>query len=74
MAYNYAKLRGRITEVTGTQSEFAKRMGLSVRSVSLKLHNKIPFKQTEIQKALRVLNLTAADIQEYFFTLEVQYA
>lgn len=71
MAYNYAKLRGRITEVTGTQSEFAKRMGLSVRSVSLKLHNKIQFKQTEIQKALRVLNLTAADIQEYFFTLEV---
>lgn len=72
MAYDYAKLNGRIVEKCGTQAVFAKKMGLSERSVSLKLNNKVAFKQPEIQKALSVLGLTESDIQAYFFTLKVQ--
>lgn len=72
MAYDYSKLNGKIVEVCGTQSVFAEKMGLSERTISLKLNNKVAFKQPEIQKALSILQLTEADIQTYFFTLSVQ--
>lgn len=72
MAYNYAKLNGKITEKCGTQAVFAEKMGLSERTISMKLNNKIAFKQPEILKALDVLGINADEIQTYFFTLDVQ--
>ena len=72
MAYDYAKLTGRIIEKCGTQAAFAKRMGLSERTVSLKLNNKLAWKQTEIQKAVQILNFRTNEIQAYFFTIKVQ--
>ena len=72
MAYDYAKLNGKIVEKCGTQAVFAERMGLSERTMALKLNNKVAFKQPEIQKALPILGLTESDIQAYFFTLKVQ--
>ncbi|WP_080732574.1 DUF739 family protein [Carnobacterium maltaromaticum] len=38
MSYDYSTLVGRITEKLGTQYNFALAMGLSERSVSLKLN------------------------------------
>ncbi len=55
MAYDYSKLNGRIIEKCGTQAVFAERMGLSERTVSLKLNNKVAWKQPEMQKAAGVL-------------------
>ena len=73
MSFNYNKLKGRIVEKCGSQMEFAKRMKLSERSVSLKLQGKISWKQPEIMKALTVLDLSVSDVQEYFFNVnEVQ--
>ena len=72
MAFNYSKLRGRIIEKYGSQSDFAQAFGCSERTLSLKMTGKRPWKQTEILTAIKLLGLTEGDIQDYFFTLEVQ--
>ena len=72
MKYDFSKLRGKIVEVFGKQEAFAKALGLSSRSLSLKLNNERYFKPTEISKAIELLGLSLSDIPEYFFTVEVQ--
>lgn len=72
MAYNYSKLNGRIIEICGTQAVFAEKMGLSERTISLKLNNKVAWKQPEITKACEILGIPESEIQVYFFTIEVQ--
>lgn len=72
MAFNYSKLRGRIIEKYGSQSDFAKAFGCSDRTLSLKMNGKRTWKQTEILSAIKLLELSEEDIQDYFFTLEVQ--
>ena len=72
MAFNYQKFRGRITETMGSQAEFARRMELSERTISLKLNGKVPFKQNEIVKASNLLEIDNSDIAAYFFTVYVQ--
>lgn len=71
MSYDYSKLNGRIVEICGTSKTFAKLMGVSERTLSLKLNNQVPFKQTDIEKAIKILNLKDKDIQPYFFTRNV---
>lgn len=72
MAFNYDKLRGKIIEKFGTQGRFAKAIGVSERTLSLKLNNKIFFSQDEIAKISEVLGITFDKIQEYFFSKKVQ--
>ena len=72
MAFNYQKLLGRITEKMGSQAQFARRMELSERTISLKLNGKVPFKQNEIVKASNLLEIDNSDIATYFFTVYVQ--
>ena len=74
MRFDYAKLLGKITEICGTQAKFADNIGLSERTVSLKLNNRIPWKQNEIRKVCQVLQIPDAEIGLYFFTQEVQSA
>lgn len=72
MAFNYNRLRGRIIEKYGTQGRFAKAMGVSERTLSLKLNNKIFFSQDEITKISELLNIVSNEIQVYFFEKKVQ--
>lgn len=72
MAFNYDKLKGRIIEIFGSQREFASAMGWSERTLSLKINGEIPWKQTDICKALNLLRLSETDIPTYFFTVKVQ--
>ena len=72
LKYNYAKLRGRIVEICGNNREFARAMDLSEHTISKKLSSEIPFKQTEITKAVAVLDIRDNDIRDYFFVLDVQ--
>ena len=68
MAYDYAKLNGRIIEKCGTRKAFAEKMGFSEATISKKLQNKISFRQVEISKSIEILELSTDDILEYFFT------
>lgn len=72
MAYDYSKLIGLIVEKFGTQLKFAEVIGLSERSVSLKLNNKRPWTQKEISKASELLDIDPEKINEYFFNYKVQ--
>lgn len=72
MAYDYSKLDGKVTEVFGTRGKFAAAMGLSERTISLKFNCRIPWKQTEIQRAAELLGIPQNEIQIYFFTKKVQ--
>ena len=70
--YNLNKLKGRIIEKFGTQGNFAKVMGMSERTVSLKLDNQVDWKQSEIVRACELLEIPKEEIADYFFTLKVQ--
>lgn len=69
MPYNYSKLSGRIEEICGSRAEFARRMHLSERSISLKMSGKIPWTQKDIAQACIVLSIDTSEIPEYFFAL-----
>lgn len=72
MSFQYNKLRGRIKEICKTNEAFAKRMGISLASISQKLNNKSQWTQPEIFKAVDILCINCADIPAYFFTPLVQ--
>lgn len=72
MAFNYDKLRGKIIEKFRTQGNFARALGISERTISLKLNNKIFFSQDEISKISDLLNIDSGEIQIYFFDKKVQ--
>ena len=74
MAYDYGKLIGRITEKYRTRAAFASAIGMSEHTLSVKLSSKIAWKQSEILRACRLLEIPHGEIGDYFFKLEVQSA
>lgn len=68
MQYAYRKLRGRITEIFGTQAAFALVLGISRNSVSKKLKGKTEFTQSEIERWAKFLGIKKEEYVEYFFT------
>ncbi|NBA57037.1 DUF739 family protein [Enterococcus hirae] len=72
MSFDYSKLTGKIIELYKTQHNFSIAIGLSERSLSLKLNNKVRWKDTDIKKACELLGIDDADVGEYFFKQKVQ--
>ena len=70
--FDYSKLKGKIKEVFGTQSAFAKAMGLSGVSLSSKLNNLTGFTQSEINKACELRGISFEFINVYFFREKVK--
>lgn len=66
MEFNYSKLSGRIVEIFGTRYRFAKAMGWSERTLSLKMSGHRSWKQSDICKAIHLLKLSEEDIPSYF--------
>lgn len=72
MAYDYAKVRGKIKEKFNTQEKFAKSLGISSVSLSAKLNKRIEFTQSEIDRSCELLEIPKAEIPDYFFTTKVK--
>lgn len=67
MEFSYNKLRGRIVEICGSQTEFARRVGQSEQIVTAKLAGRSSFTQDNIIAWSDVLNIDQNDIGSYFF-------
>ena len=72
MIYDYAKLKGRIIEKMGSQTNFAKALGESDRTLSLKMRNKVVWRKDEIAKAMEILSIPSDGVAKYFFTVKTQ--
>lgn len=68
---SYAKLKGKIKEVFGTNAAFADAMGKDLSTISAKLNNKAPWKREEIEKACQLLNIPIEQVHLYFFAAKV---
>lgn len=68
MQYTYKKLKGRIKELYGSQKAFAKKVGLSINSTSMKLTGKRGFSQSDIELWAKFLQIERENFGEYFFT------
>lgn len=69
--FDYSKLKGRIIEKYNSQSKFAEAVGISDRSMSLKLNNGIGLSQEDIVKWSKLLAIDSENISSYFFNQEV---
>ena len=72
MEFDYSKLRGKIKEVFGTQDKFAKALGISGATLSLKLNNFSEFTQQEMAASMRLFHEPARSVDKYFFTSQVR--
>lgn len=66
--YEYRKLIGRIVEKYGTRKEFAKVLGISENSMSLKLNGKTGFSREDIVRWGELLDIDVNEFGAYFFT------
>lgn len=66
MVFN--KLRGRIKELGKTEADFAKDMGMSSSSLSLRLNGKIEWNLDEMKQVCTLLEISKEDVGDYFFS------
>lgn len=74
MKFDYSKLIGRIIEKFGTRKEFAKAVGRSENAISKKLSGKMNITKADILKwsSPEFLDISPADMPDYFFKMKVQ--
>ena len=65
--FDYKKLRGKIREVFGTEKQFAKALGISSTSLSLKFNGESSFKQSQISRCCELLGIPVKEIGQYCF-------
>lgn len=70
--YDYSKLCGKIREVFGTQSNFAKEVPMNEATLCNKLASKVDFSQKEMNRTCDLLHEPYSMIPIYFFTHKVQ--
>ena len=68
MPFSYNKLRGRIYEKYKSQESFAKALGVSKNTVSLKMTGNIGFSQKDIIDWSKKLDISEEEYSEYFFS------
>ena len=68
MAFQYAKLRGRIVEKFETQGKFAETVGISEVALSKKMNAKTSFSADDIKLWCEKLEIDVSEIGDYFFS------
>lgn len=68
----YDKLRGRIVEKYGSQSNFARKMGVHPVSVNQKMLGNVGFTVENIRKWSEMLDISRDEIGAYFFEQKVR--
>lgn len=63
----YGKLREDIRSKYHNTEEFAKAMGMDRSTLSGKLNSRTAWKQSEIEKACKLLDIPMEKVSEYFF-------
>ncbi len=69
--FDYSALKGKITSLFGTLTNFSKAMKVSIQTISKKMNNLVPWDQDEIYLACQLLGIQN-DIKNYFFTTKVE--
>lgn len=69
--YDYSKLRGRIIEKFGSQSAFAKALGISFVTVSNKMNQKSGFGPEDIEAWSKLLDIDFRDYGIFYFSRKV---
>lgn len=64
---DYSKLKGRTKEKGYTQKDVALSAGMSETTYSFKLNGKSAFRQEEISSIIKLLEIPATEIGDYFF-------
>ena len=67
MSANYSKLRGRIREKYGRQSDFAAVLHIDRSTLPLKLSGKSDWTREEIENSCIALDIPFAEAHSYFF-------
>jgi len=67
MPYRYNKLRGRIVEKYGSQANFARELGTTPVTISMKMCGKRSFTKADIDRWTDKLDIETDEIGAYFF-------
>lgn len=65
---NSADLKGKIVAKFGTQEKFAKSLGVTPATVTMKLQNKREMSRSDIARWSELLGILPEDIPKYFFS------
>ena len=65
---NRAELRAEIARKEISRTSLAEALGISMTSLVMKLKGEREFKESEIQKLIEVLGLTAVDVNRIFLS------
>lgn len=68
MEEKHSRLIGKIVEKYGSRRAFARELGISETTLSLKLDGKYDFKESEIRKTISLLEIPDHKIGFYFFS------
>lgn len=68
--FDYSKLRGRIREKFGSETNFARELGINKNTLSRKFNSKGGLAQSTMIKWAELLEISANDFGEYFFKLK----
>ena len=72
VAFDYAKLKGRIIEKCGSQKAFADKLGITEATMTSKLAGSTYFSQNEIIRSMDILDIEPGSVTAYFFTPRVE--